>query len=199
MWRQLELKKRGVTMEAVKLKRQQNDQKKENDHFIIDNDQKANWALRKIRHLKQKKKENQEFADAEIEEIQKEIDEVNQWLESENNSLDNDIEYMEGLLRVYAEQLKADDPELKTHKLPFGQLQFRKQRDKWIYDNDKLLEFAEKNLKNTIKIKKKVDKRKLKKKIRVVGSKVVVADTGELIEGIEVIKRGEKFKVKIKE
>jgi phage/plasmid-associated DNA primase len=186
-------------MEALKLKRQQDDQKKENDHFIIDNDQKANWALRKIRHLKQKKKENEEFANTEIEEIQKEIDEVNQWLESENDSLDNDIEYMEGLLRVYAEQLKADDPELKTHKLPFGQLQFRKQRDKWRYDNDKLLEFAEKNLKNTIKIKKQVDKRKLKKKIRVVGSKAVVADTGELIEGIEVIKRGEKFKVKVKE
>jgi len=186
-------------MEAVKLQRQQNDQKKENNHFLIDNDQKANWALRKIRHLKQKKKENNDFANTEIEEIQKEIDEINQWLESKNDSLDNDIEYMEGLLRVYAEQLKDDDPELKTHKLPFGQLQFRKQRDKWRYDNNKLLEFADKNLKDTIKIKKQVDKRKLKKKIRVVGSKAVVADTGELIEGIEVIKRGEKFKVKVKE
>jgi len=184
-------------MEAVKLK--QANQKKENDHFIIDNDPKANWALRKIRHLKQKKKENQEFADEEIEAIQKEIDEVNQWLESENESLDNDIEYMEGMLRGYAEKLKADDPELKTHKLPFGQLQFRKQRDKWKYDNDKLLEFAEKNLVDTIKIKKQVDKRKLKKKIKVVGSKAVVADTGEVIEGIEVIQRGEKFKIKVKE
>jgi len=186
-------------MEAVKLNQKQNDQKKENDHFLIDNDQKANWALRKIRHLKQKKKENKEFAETEIKAIQKEIDEVNEWLESENESLDNDIEYMEGMLRVYAEQLKEDDPKLKTHKLPFGQLQFRKQRDKWKYDNDKLLEFVEKNLKDTIKIKKKVDKRKLKKKIRVVGSKTVVADTGEVVEGIEVTERGEKFKVKVKE
>ncbi|MFW5961838.1 MAG: host-nuclease inhibitor Gam family protein, partial [bacterium] len=178
------------------LKQKQVDQKKENDHFIIDNDQKANWALRKIRHLKQKKKENQDFADTEIEAIQKEIDEVNQWLKSENCNLDNDIEYMESMLRVYAEQLKSDDPKLKTHKLPFGQLQFRKQRDKWKYDNDKLLEFAENNLEDIIKIKKQVDKRKLKKKIKVVGSKAVVADTGEVIGGIEVIKRGEKFKVK---
>lgn len=186
-------------MKAVKLKRQQDDQKKESDHFIIDNDQKANWALRKIRHLNQKKKENQDFADKEIEAIQKEIDEINEWLESENDSLDNDIEYMEGMLRVYAEQLKSDAPKLKTHKLPFGRLQFRKQRDKWNYDNDKLLEFAEQNLADTIKVKKQVDKRKLKKKIKVVGSKAVVADTGEVVEGIEVIQRGEKFKVKVKE
>jgi phage/plasmid-associated DNA primase len=177
-------------MEAVKLK------KKENNHFLIDNDQKANWALRKIRHLKQKKKENKEFADTESEAIQKEIDEVNQWLESENDSLDNDIEYMEGMLRVYAEQLKADDPKLKTHKLPFGQLQFRKQRDKWEYEDDKLLEFAEENLKDVVKIKKSVNKRKLKQKLKVVGDKAVVADTGEVIEGVKVIKRGEQFKVK---
>jgi len=186
-------------MEAIKLKPEIETQKKEDDYFVIDNDQKANWALRKIRHLKQKKKENKEFAETEIKAIQKEIDEVNEWLESENESLDNDIEYMEGLLRVYAEQLKKDDLELKTHKLPFGQLQFRKQRDKWKYDNDKLLEFAEKSLQDTIKIKKQVDKRKLKKKIRIVGSKAVVADTGEVVGGIVVTERGEKFKVKVKE
>jgi len=36
----------------------------------------------------------------------------------------------------------------------------------------------------------------LKQKIKVVGDKAVVADTGEVIEGIKVIERGEKFKVK---
>lgn len=183
-------------MEAIKLKPEVENQKKKDDYFVIDNDQKANWALRKIRHLKNKKNKNEEFAKTEIKTIQKEIDEVNSWLESENSSLNNDIEYMEGLLRVYAEQLKADDPELKTHKLPFGQLQFRKQRKKWEYDNDKLLKFAEKNLKDAVKVKKRVDKRKLKRKIKVVGDKAVVADTGEVIEGIKVIERGEKFKVK---
>jgi hypothetical protein len=183
-------------MEAIKLKTEVENQKKEEDYFVIDNDQKANWALRKIRHLKKKKNENEEFAKTEIEVIQKEINEVNQWLKSENDSIDKDIDYMEGMLKIYAEQLKIDDPKLKTHKLPFGQLQFRKQRDKWEYDNDKLLDFAEKNLKDAVKVKKSVDKRKLKQKIKVVGDKAVVADTGEVIEGIKVIERGEKFKVK---
>lgn len=183
-------------MEAIKLKPKIETQKKQDDYFVIDNDQKANWALRKIKHLKNKKDKNDEFAETEIETIQKEIDEVNSWLESENSSLNNDIEYLEMKLKYYALDLKDDDPELKTHKLPFGQLQFRKQRKKWKYDDSKLLEFAEKNLKDAVKIKKRVDKRKLKKKIKIVGSKAVVSDTGEVIEGIKVIKRGEKFKVK---
>jgi len=182
------------SMEAVKLKPEVESQKE--DYFVIDNDQKANWALRKIRHLKNKKDENEEFAETEIEAIQKEIDEVNSWLELENSSLSKDIEYLELKLKYYALDLKDDAPELKTHKLPFGQLQFRKQRKKWEYDNDKLLKFAEKNLKNAVKVKKRVDKRKLKQKIKVVGDKAVVSDTGEVIEGIKVIERGEKFKVK---
>jgi hypothetical protein len=181
-------------MEAVKLKPEVKSQ--EEDYFVIDNDQKANWALRKIRHLKNKKNKNEEFAETEIEAIQKEIEKVNSWLESENSSLNNDIEYLEMKLKYYALDLKDDNPELKTHKLPFGQLQFRKQRKKWEYEDDKLLEFAEKNLKDAIKVKKRVDKRKLKQKIKVVGDKAVVADTGEVIDGIRVIERGEKFKVK---
>jgi len=185
-----------AVMEAIKLKPKIETQKKQDDYFVIDNDQKAHWALRKIKHLKNKKKENDEFAETEIETIQKEIDEVNSWLESENSSLNNDIEYLEMKLKYYALDLKDDDPELKTHKLPFGQLQFRKQKKKWKYDDSKLLEFAEKNLKDAVKIKKRVDKRKLKQKIKVVGDKAVVADTGEVIEGIKVIERGEKFKVK---
>ena len=103
-------------MEAVKLKQKQVDQKKENDHFIIDNDQKANWALRKIRHLKQKKKENQDFADTEIEAIQKEIDEVGQKTQKRINELSKQAQDMladyraardeTANLRVYNEQLQ---------------------------------------------------------------------------------------------
>jgi len=181
-------------MEALKRKA---DHEKERNHFVIDNAQKANWALRKIKHLKKKKNKNKDFAEKEIEVIEAEIEEIRNWLDTINGSLDKDISYMEGLLRVYAEKLKEDDPELKTHKLPFGKLQFRKQRDKWEYDNQKLIEFAEKNLKEAIKISKRVDKRILKNKVKVVGDKAVVAQTGEVVAGVKVIERGEKFKVKV--
>ncbi|WP_049773828.1 host-nuclease inhibitor Gam family protein [Halanaerobium hydrogeniformans] len=131
-----------------------NEQQEKNEGFVVDNDNKAIWCLRKIRHFKSKQQKNKELAQKQIEEIEKEIRKVEEWLEGENSKLDNSIEFMKTKLFAYAQTLKEDNPELKTHKLPFGQLQFRKKRPKWKYDNDKLLEFAEKSLKDTVKIKK---------------------------------------------
>jgi hypothetical protein len=103
---------------------------------------------------------------------------------------------MKSKLYLYAQRLRGENPDLKTHKLPFGQLQFRSQRPKWKYDNDKLLNFAEKNYKELIKVRKSVDKRKLKSQAKIVGGRVIIEKTGEVIEGVEVVERGEEFKVK---
>lgn len=164
--------------------------------FVVDNDRKAVWCLRKIKHLKEKQAKNEELAESEIEDIQKEIDEVQNWLDEENNKLQNSINFFESILYSYALELRKEEPELKTHKLPFGKLQFRTQRPKWKYDNDKLLDFAEKSYRELIKVKKSVDKRKLKSQAKIAGGKVIIEKTGEVIEGVEVIERGEKFKVK---
>ena len=138
------------------------------------------------------------MADSEISKLKAEIDEVKDWLTSENDSLQNNIDFFENLLKGYALSIKEEEPDFKTLKLPFGKLQFRKKRDKWHYDDDKLLEFAEKNIKTTIKTKKLVDKRKLKKLVKNVGDKVIIEATGEIVEGISIVERGEEFKVKVK-
>ncbi len=93
-------------------------------------------------------------------------------------------------------ELKEENEELKTHKLPFGKLRFRKQREKWSYDEDKLLQaIDEAGLEDLIKVKKSVDKAELKKRLIVSGSRVINPDTGELIEGVEIEERGEKFSI----
>jgi len=168
----------------------------EDEGFVVDDDNKATWCLRKIKHFKSKQKKNKKLAEEQISEIEKEIKEVEEWLEAENSKLENSIEFMKSKLYSYAQQLRGENPDLKTHKLPFGQLQFRSQRPKWKYDNDKLLDFAEKNYKDLIKVKKSVDKRKLKSEAKIVGGRVIIEKTGEVIEGVEVVERGEKFKVK---
>jgi len=183
-------------LEAVN-KRQEEEQNKENEGFIIDNDRKATWALRKIKHMKEKQKENEELAESQIEEIQKEIDEIREWLDKENDKIQDNIDFLKNKLKSYAFDLKEGNPDLKTHNLPFGSLKFRKQRPKWKYDEDRLKEFVESNLKEVLKIKKRVSKRKLKKKAEVVDNKAVIKDTGEIIEGVKVVDRPEKFKVEI--
>ena len=52
-------------------------------------------------------------------------------------------------------------------------------------------------LKEALKIKKKVSKRKLKKKAEVAGNKAVIKDTGEVIKGVKIVDRPEKFKVEV--
>jgi len=165
--------------------------------FIVDNDRRAVWCLRKIKHLKQKQQKNDELAAAEIKEIQKEINEVQEWLDKENEKYQNSIDYFESLLYSYAVSLRKDNPELKTHKLPFGQLQFRSKRPKWNYDNAKLLDFITSNYRELVKVKESIDKRKLKQVTEVVGDKVVLKETGEIVEGVEVVERDEEFQVKV--
>ena len=180
------------------LKVKTNQEESKSEGFVIDNKGKANWALRKIRHLKKKQSENDKLADSEISKLKYEINEVKDWLNSENDSLQKSIDYFKNLLKGYALSIKEEDPEFKTMKLPFGELQFRKRRDKWNYDEKKLLEFAKDNIQTSVKVVEKVDKRKLKKLVKKVGNKVIIKDTGEIVEGISIEERNEKFKVKIK-
>jgi len=173
------------------------DNKSDKSGFVVDGDSKASWCMRKIKHMKEKKRENKDLADEQIAEIRKEIAEVESWLESENGKLDDNISFMENKLEHYARQLKEDDPELKTHKLPFGSLMFRAQRPKWEYDDDKLLEFSEINLSEVVKVEKKVDKRELKKRLNVVDDRAIVKETGQIVDGINIVNRPEEFKVDI--
>ena len=166
------------------------DQEQE-DNFEVDDDHKANWALKKIRQLNKKKQKNEEFAE-------KEINEIKKWLDQENSKLEDSIEYFESLLTEYAMKLKEQDEDLKTKNLPAGKIQFRKQQPKWNYDNKELLESVKSaGLNDLVKVKERVDKRKLKNQVEVAGDKVINTKTGEVIDGVEVKERGEKFKIKV--
>ena len=180
------------------LQAERKQEERKSEGFVIDNKGKANWALRKIRQLKKKQVENDNLADSEISKLKSEIDEVKDWLKTENDSIQNSIDYFKNLLKGYALNLKEEDPEFKTLKLPFGKLQFRKKRDKWHYDEKELLEFAKENIKTSVKVVEKVDKRKLKEVVKAVGGKVIIEATGEIVRGISIEERGEEFKIKVK-
>ena len=156
--------------------------------FVINNDERADWALQKI-------KENKEEIAAKAELAKKRIYQIEKWLESETKTLENNIEHLKGMLAEYADQLKESDPDFKTKKLPFGKIQYRSQRPKWHYKDD-LLEYAESSMPDIVKLKKQIDKKKLKDKCEVVGGKVINKETGEVITGVEVEERGEKLYIK---
>ena len=169
------------------------------ERFKIENDGQTDWALEKIIDLKEKQKENEELAEERKAPLEKKIAKIEAWQDRQNEKLQDNIEYFEGLLTEYGMKLKEDDEDIKTHSLPFGKLKFRKQRPKWKYHDSMLLlnSLKKADRDDLIKIKESVDKRELKKQVEVAGNQVVNPETGEVIEGVEVQERGEKFSIDV--
>lgn len=181
-----------MTAEAVEKEVQEEE---EQERFVVDDDDKACWALQKIKELEDQVEEKEKLA-------QRQIDQVNNWLENETSSLEKKINNFNNMLFEYAQQLREEDPDLKTHSLPFGKLQFRKRRPKWQYE-DELLDTVKEKIPDAVRVKEDVDKRTLKKIIKDSGEykilddgRVVNTESGELVEGLKVVDRGESFKVK---
>jgi len=160
--------------------------------FRVKNDITADWCLDMIREAK-----------AEISRFEMVVNEkiriLNERLESFKDKQERKISYFEGLLREYFESLSIKPTKAgnKIYNLPSGKLQLKKQEPEYIRDEEKLLNWIEKNNKSEfIKIKKSPDWAKLKKSIQVSGDKAV-DENGEVIDGVEVRAREPKFEVKV--
>lgn len=181
-----------MTAEAVEKEVQEEE---EQERFKITDDDRACWALQKIKELEDQVEEKEALA-------QRQIDQVNNWLDKETSSLEKQINNFKNMLFEYAQQLREEDPTMKTHSLPFGKLQFRKRRPKWQYE-DELLDTVKDRIPDAVRVKEDVDKRTLKKIVKDSGQykilddgRVVDTETGEFVHGLKVVDRGESFKVK---
>lgn len=180
-----------VVNEDFLLDEQEQEQEQER-RFVVDDDNKACWALRKIKEKQEKIEQKKELAETQVRQI-------NEWLESETEKLEKSIEFLKSLLHEYAVRLREKEPGLKTHSLPFGDLQFRKQQPEWKYDEEKLLKsLKESELTEYIRIKESVDKANLKKSAVIQDGKVVEKNTGIVLDGVIVEERPEKFDVKVR-
>lgn len=158
--------------------------------FEIETPDQASWAMRKLREIQGLRDQNERLAHDEIEH-------VNDWLDKENKKTDQSKDYFENLLTEYAFKMKANDPKWKL-ETPNGRLSIQKTRPKYIYDEEKLTD----QLKGTdfIKEKYQVDKTKLKQAVEFTPTgKAVIAETGQMIEGISTEPAGEKARIKLTE
>lgn len=162
----------------------------EDESFEIKDEQQANWALRKIKQHQEQKEKNTEIA---VEEITK----IEEWLKTVNDSAQDSIDYFQGLLGKYAMEQRESNPDFKSMKLPNGNIGFRKQQPKWNYDDKKLVEYLKENEETElIRVKEEPNKSAIKKLFIVQDGKVINPGTGEVVEGVEVEERQDKFEVK---
>ena len=79
--------------------------------FIVDDDSKADWAMRKLASIRRKQADNKAIFD-------KEIQRVTEWLEKVNTALERDAEWFEANLKPYALLQRSEGR--KSVVLPHG-------------------------------------------------------------------------------
>jgi hypothetical protein len=155
------------------------------DRFTVDNDAKAEWALRKLAALRSKITENSDLATAEIARVQ-------EWLNHTTEKLNKDASYFEGMLTTYAiSERNVNDR--KTIELPHGKVKSRSVKAKVsVLNAEKFVEWARANNPDLIRIKETPNVSALSDFI--IGTNVVTAD-GEIIPEVQVIPETINFNI----
>lgn len=164
------------------------EQQEQSEQFKIENDEQANWVLRKIARIDEQLEDSRETAKREIEKIKA-------WLEHTEKQLNNEREYFEHLLKEYAFKMGLHEQRKRSKALPNGRFRFKKQQPIWEIKPSVVEELEQRGYVHLIRIKKEPDKSKIKKAFEFQGGKVFDPETGETIEGITVIEREFKFEV----
>lgn len=147
----------------------------------IEDQSAATWALRKISQIDRRLAEEEVLAAAEI-------DKIDRWIEGKREAANRERVYFEARLHEYLVALQAEDPKLKSLKLPGGTIRTRKQQPEYKYDDDMILPWAKKNLPAAVIVKESVNKSEIKAHHK---------DTGEVIPGLTVAEREPKFEVEL--
>lgn len=164
----------------------------ENQRFRIQDDNQADWALRKIARARQDMKEAEETAAMEIEKI-------NRWLDGQRDESLRTERFFTALLQEYYEPRFMTNPDKKTYKLPSGKVQRRTQQPQFDRDNEALLAWLkQREMTDYVEVKETPKWGELKQQVQVVGEHVVIKDgplKGEIIDGVEVVHRPPIFRV----
>ncbi|OLQ52622.1 hypothetical protein BHT95_07040 [Bacillus paralicheniformis] len=158
-------------------------------------------AQRRVAYFKRKQAEIDEVADKQIERLKMQIERLEHWQEeAKKEYVEREDFYKHRLERYMREEVRkmqenGKKPK-KTIKLPYGTIKLVKQQPEYQRNENDLLEYAES--KGFVRVKKDVDWAAIKNKAKVFGDKLIDAD-GELIPGVTVVDREDKFTVEVSE
>jgi hypothetical protein len=160
--------------------------------FKIASRDQANYFLKKLKDLHNEKAKIGSAADFEI---KKTTDSVNKWRTKEIGKLQNDEDYITGLLNEFT-LAELQDSSKKSISLPYGSLGFKKQQPKFEYDDAVLLAFLKSHINQlvTVKTVESPNKVELKKMAD-------IKDGGLYLDGVQVLgvtvqNQEDKFEVK---
>lgn len=159
--------------------------------FEITTKEQAVWALRKIAAVERARKEAQDAANAEV-------GRISRWLDDEELRANQARKHLDYLLEQYHRTQLAENPKAKTIKLPHGTLRFRSQQPQFTRDDAVIKKWAAEDMPEVLVAQEpKLDWTRLKKALVIQDGVAIIADTGELVPGVEVEVRPDKFTVEV--
>ena len=159
--------------------------------FTITDDNKADWALKKIAEERKEVERLNALAKQQIEEIELKIKHLEETTERKTA-------FLKGCLAQYFETVphKATKTQ-ETYKLLSGSLVFKLPSQKMVKDDEKLLEyFKQNNMNEYIKTKETPAWAEFKKNLSIVDDKVIDTSTGEVVDVVKVEETAGSFEVK---
>ena len=155
--------------------------------FIVDNDQKAEWAARKIREARQDTQKWTEYYERQLSAIRR----ANEETEA----------YFSALLADYFETVphKATKTQ-ESYSLPSCKLVLKAQQPEFNRDEAVLCDYLDKKGRDDlVKITRRADWAALKKMLKVMEDGTCVDADGEVVEGVQAFSRQPEFKIEMKE
>lgn len=159
----------------------------------IKDDFHADYNIKKIKEIQKDIDAAKAYA---AESIKSYTEKVSLWLESYIKQPEASKEFMLDLLRDYAKE-KLKDSKKKSLKLIEGTIGFKKQQDKFEYNEEELIPFLESNeLKDFLneKVTISVDKRSLKAECSIRDGELYYNDIK--LSGVTVTSQEDKFEIK---
>lgn len=156
--------------------------------FLIENDSKADWALRKIAEAQA---DTAKWADYYAGQAAK--------IKAQN---DQTVAYFTSALEQYFDMVPHRTTKTQeSYGLPSGKLVRKAQQPAYERDAEALLKWAKASLPEAVKVKEEASWTDIKNRIGKVmpDGSAVDKETGEIIDGVTVIERDPVFKVEIKE
>lgn len=167
--------------------------------FTVSDLETAAEAQRRIAYFKEQMAELDAIAEKQIEPFQEKIDRIKEWSEqAKQEYIEKSAHYsllLENFIREQVAEQQASGKKLKkTIKLPYGTIALKKQQPEFTKDAEALLEYAKSV--EMVKVKEEADWAAIKKVSRIHEGKMY-DQNGEVIPGVSVFERDDKFEIKL--
>lgn len=169
--------------------------------FAVKDASDATWCMKKIAHHRRRFNEYKAVADAEIERAKAFIERQQAMIEAQRRRLEADESFFIGkLIEFYLPQHMAN-PRLKTFKTPAGSFSIRQERLGYERNDKALLAWLkERVMPDYIKTTEQPMWGELQALTKALDSgAVVLADTGEIVDGVRAVPKPLKFTVATEE